>query len=205
MKRVHVWFLVFVLATQIPSQAAVTLVSNLSNSESEQVQFWTGSPVYQSFQVGSSNATLTGISLAFGSVVNPTGVQVSLYRDNTSTPGSSLGSFTYFGPPAGIPFNTPSFTGSFNVDANTKYWIGVTTTGGSVGDGNYLSFSGDFSETGLSGWSIGNTFLDTGYGSSPVSNSGSIRMEISGSVPEPSSLSLLALGLVSLALRRRRS
>lgn len=195
------------MAGQLSSPAAaplISLVSNLGNAESEQVFFMQDYPVSQSFQVGASGATISSVNIAFGNVVNPTGVQVSLFSDSSAAPGSSLGIFSLSGPPASIPFNSPTFTGSFTVTANTKYWIQIAALGGNPADMNWISYTTNFSETGEAGWSIGDTYLfDGGF-----PGSGSIRMTITGtpsSVPEPSSFSLLALGLGAWSLHRRRS
>ena len=200
MKRFFFWVVVSLMVVQIPVQAAISLVSNLGNAGAATVIFSPGS-VYQSFQVGSSGATISSVNLAFGSVANPTGVRVFLLLDNSSAPGASLGNFSLDGLPASISGGSPAFTGSFNLLANTRYWIEVANTAGGQSD---ISYTTDVSETGQTGWSMGNSFLwDFG-----AVTSGSIRMAITGtpsSVPEPSSITLLALGLGALAFHRRRS
>lgn len=190
------------LLFQAANLSAATLVTNLSNTQTDQAQFWADNPVYQSFLVGSSDATIDGVKVAFAFLVNPTGVQVSLFSDIASAPGSSLGAFNYFGPPAGMVFNSPTFTGNFNVTANTRYWIQIAVTGGGEFDNNNVWYTSDVSETGLAGWSVADSyrqFFDrTGR---------SIQMEISG-VPEPSAVSLVALGiggLVALSRVRRKA
>lgn len=194
MQKIALCGLLSLITFQISSQAAVTLVSNIVNEFSEDVIF-SPEPVYQSFQVGSANATILSVTLNFGFVQNPEGVQVSLFSDNSSAPGSSLGAFSLSGSPASIPFNSPIFTGSFDVTANTKYWIEVSKTTGGL---SYMPYTLDFSETGLAGWSIGNSVSwDNGFISS-----GSIQMTVSG-VPEPSAVSLVALGIGGLAALSR--
>lgn len=201
--------LLLALTFQVTDLPAATLVTNLTNPMSEETQFWEGSPLYQSFTVGTSAATIDAVTLSTGFIANPTGMRVALFSDFSGTPYRSIGTFTFAGPPAGIPYSTPTFTaspGSFNVNANTTYWIQVTATGGGIGDGNYLSITSDQSETGTPGWSLGNSHLYTYYGSSPSVYAGNpLRMEISG-VPEPSSASMLILGLGGMIpfLRRRR-
>ncbi|NBS50470.1 MAG: PEP-CTERM sorting domain-containing protein [Verrucomicrobia bacterium] len=207
MRRIIVKTIILGLALRTIDLPAATLVTNLTNSMSEETQFWEGSPLYQSFTVGTSPATINAVTLSTGFIVNPTGMQVALFSDFSGAPYQSIGTFTFFGPPAGIPNKTPTFTASsesFNVNANTTYWIQVTSFGGGPGDSNYLSITSNTAETGLPGWSLGDSHLYTYYGSTPQVYVGNpIRMEISG-VPEPSSISLVALGLCSLALRRRR-
>jgi len=206
MRRLIVKAVFLGLVLQTIDLPAATLVTNLTNSMSEETQFWEGSPLYQSFTVGTSTATINAVTLNTGSIVNPTGMQVALFSDFSGAPYRSIGTFTFAGPPAMIPYNTPTFTaspGSFNVNANTTYWIQVTSIGGGPGDSNYLSITSNTAETGLPGWSLGDSHLYTYYGSTPQVYVGNpIRMEISG-VPEPSSGSLLLFGFF-LALRHRR-
>ena len=189
------------IAGHLSTQAAVpmiSLVSNLGNAEAEQVFSMPNYPVYQSFQVGPSAATIFSVNIAFGYVANPTGVQVSLFSDSSSVPGTSLGTFSLSGPPASISLGTPTFTGSFNVTANTRYWLEIATLG-DPSNQSWVSYTSNSAETGEAGWSIGDTFLyDGGWASS-----GSIRMTVSG-VPEPSATTLLGLGLGVVAWRRRR-
>jgi hypothetical protein len=183
------------------SVALVSLVSNIGNGASEQTIFSTASSVYQSFTTGSSAANIYEISLFFASIGNPA-IEVSLNADAGGTPGSALASssFTYSpGSPVSQQANT--FKGSYSVAANSTYWVKVAATGGSSLN-NYLSMTGNTTETGLAGWSIGNSHV---YGSSLRSTPEPIRMEIMGTVPEPSAASLLGLGLGALALVRRRS
>lgn len=116
------------------------------------------------------------------------------------------------GPPGMMAYQTFGFSGSLNVNANSNYWVVLSATGGTDADGsspmsswNYVAITGDGSEAGLAGWTLGNSH-NWGSSSSPVEYSGNpIQVTISGSVPEPSSLSLLALWFGALALGRRRS
>ena len=203
------------MTVQISSQAAVTLVSNIANPMSEEDMFYQGSSLYQAFQTGSADATIQGIQLNFGYVGNASGVGVSIYSDVSGKAGAQLASFTPNGPPGMMAYQSFGFSGSLNVNANTNYWVVLSATGGTDADGNtpmsslnYVAITGDGSQIGLAGWTLGNShYFDFGSPSSPVEYAGNpIQVAISGSaVPEPSSISLLSLGLVSLALRRRRS
>ena len=135
MKIIILKVLLLALTFQVTNLPAATLVTNLTNPMSEETQFWEGSPLYQSFTVGTSAATIEAVTLSTGFIVNPTGMQVALFSDFSGTPFQSIGTFTFAGPPAGNPYNTPTFTaspGSFNVNANTTYWIQVTSIGGLI-------------------------------------------------------------------------
>lgn len=213
MIRLFLCGLVSFMTVQISAQAAVSLVSNIANPMSEEDMFYQGSSLYQAFQTGSTAATVEGIQLKFGYVGNASGVGVSIYSDVSGKAGVQLASFTPNGPPGMMAYQSFGFSGSLNVNANTNYWVVLSATGGTDDDGNspmsswnYVAITGDGSQTGLPGWTLGNShYFDFGSPSSPVEYSGNpIQMTISGSVPEPSSLSLLVLGIGSLALLRRR-
>lgn len=212
MVRLFLCGLVSFMTVQISAQAAVSLVSNIANPMSEEDMFYQGSSLYQAFQTGSTAATVQGIQLKFGYVGNASGIGVSIYSDVGGQVGASLASFTPMGPPGLMAYQTFDFSGSLNVNANTNYWVVLSATGGTDIDGNtpwssmnYVAITGDGSQTGLPGWTLANSHY-FGSPSSLVEYSGnSIQVAISGSaVPEPSSISLLVLGLSALALRRRR-
>ena len=215
MIRLFLCGLVSFMTVQISAQAAVSLVSNIANPQGEEDVFYQGSSLYQAFQTGSTAATVEGIQLKFGYVGNASGIGVSIYSDVNGQVGASLASFTPMGPPQLMAYQTFDFSGSLNVNANTNYWVVLSATGGTDMDGNtpwgsmnYVAITGDGSQFGLAGWTLDNShYFDFGSPSSPVEYAGNpIQVAISGSaVPEPSSISLLSLGLVSLALRRRRS
>jgi hypothetical protein len=196
---------------QAASLPAATLIANLDNTRATglDTNFTLSLPVYQSFLVGSSNATIQNVRIALGSVASATGpepmyVKASLFSDNAFAPDSSLGAFNYYDSPLMFSNQTPTFYGNFSVTANTRYWIQITTSGFFATENNYVRTTEDFSETGLAEWSIANSHLgnkwDTGY----TTQARSIMMEINGvAVPEPSAVSLVALGIGGLATLRR--
>jgi len=191
------------LGHQSVSAQTGTLLSNLANTATGTAEFL-GSPVRQSFLVGSSDATIWMFQIALGYVGwqignDPFSVKASLLSDNASAPGSFLADFKYGGSPLALSNATPNFNGNFNVTANTRYWIEIATTGWS--NSAQVRTTSDSSETGFAGWSIDDSSQFWHGGSSGPS----IMMDIYGTaVPEPSALSLLAVGLGALAMMRRR-
>lgn len=218
------WFTqVVVLAVLVSivssTQAAVTLVSNLANSPSEQDSFYTGRSLYQSFSTGSEAATIQGFKFSFGYVGTPTTIGVSVYSDISGGVGSSLGSFTAVDSSLLVTGNdSVVFAGSLGVNANSSYWLVLSATGGFDSDGNYVwmeqnyvSITSDPDQTGMTGWTLANSHwngnhLDSAPGGFGEYTGDPIKVEITGApVPEPSVACLLGLGLGALALVRRRA
>ena len=90
--------LAVIISMMSSTQAAVTLVSNLANGQSEEDSFYTGRSLYQSFSTGSEAATIQGIKLNIGYVGTPTTIDISVYSDIDGLVGSSLASFTAVDP-----------------------------------------------------------------------------------------------------------
>lgn len=200
------------------TQAAVTLVSNLPIAPSEQDSFYTGRSLYQSFHTGSADATIQGFKFSFGYVGTPTTIGLSVYSDISGGVGSSLGSFTAVDPSSlGTGAGSLDFAGSLGVNANSNYWLVLSATGGFDSDGNtlwmeqnYVNITSDPDETGMAGWTLANSHwngnhLDSSPGGFGEYDGNPIQVEITGSVPEPSTVCLLGLGLGALTLVRRRS
>jgi len=99
--------------------------------------------------------------------------------------------------------NTLTVTGSVSLDST----FGIDDVIGldsSAALGTYTLINGtatDFSTLGLENWGAGNAY-ELGDGKSAYFSQGSLMVNV---VPEPGTLSLLALGLSAFALRRRRS
>lgn len=216
LKRVAV-FLFAILFVGSSTKASVSLVSNLANSQSEENDFWQGRSLYQSFRTGSAAATIEGIKFSFGAVGTPSTVNVSVYSDFSGKPGTVLASFLS---PASLAagYGEYNFTGSLGVIANSNYWAVLSATGGMDADGNipwsthnYVAITYDLADVGMAGWSLADShwngdYLDTSLGGFGEYTHNPIKMQITGtSVPEPSAAFLLAIGLGSLALVRRKS
>ena len=209
--------LAVIISMMSSTQAAVTLVSNLANGQSEEDSFYTGRSLYQSFSTGSEAATIQGIKLNIGYVGTPTTIDISVYSDIDGLVGSSLASFTAVDPSSlASGYGSVDFAGSLGVNANSNYWLVLSATGGLDSDGNlpwsarnYVSITSDPAQTGMTGWTLANSHwngnhLDSSSGGFGEYGGNPIHVEITG-VPEPSVACLLGLGLGALALVRRRS
>ena len=209
--------LAVIISMMSSTQAAVTLVSNLANSQSEDDSFYTGRSLYQSFSTGSEAATIQGIKLNIGYVGTPTTIDISVYSDIDGLVGSSLASFTAVDPSSlASGYGSVDFAGSLGVNANSNYWLVLSATGGLDSDGNlpgsahnYVRITSDPAQTGMTGWTLANSHwngnhLDSSSGGFGEYGGNPIHVEITG-VPEPSVACLLGLGLGALALVRRRS
>ena len=186
---------------------AATLVTNLGERMAEQITLTSSLEYTQDFTTGSSGATLQELTFIGGSGFLTTNIQylsVKLYADN----GALLGAFTNPANVVGIFSNqTIAFSGNFLLNSNSTYSIGLTVNplADSSGPG-YLNYTSSLNQSGLVGWGIGNNFLTWTVGdtTAPESTTGALSMALSGVVPEPSSLSLLVLGLSGMAVLRRR-
>jgi len=186
---------------------AATLVTNLDQNKAEQITLTSSLEYTQAFTTGSSGATLQELTFIGGSGFLRTNIEylnVKLFEGN----GSYMGTFTNPANVVGIFSNqTIAFSGNFLLNSNSTYSIGLTVNplADSSGPG-YLNYTSSLNQSGLVGWGIGNNFLTWTVGdtTAPESTTGALSMALSGVVPEPSSLSLLVLGLSGMAVLRRR-
>jgi hypothetical protein len=186
---------------------AATLVTNLGDDMAEQITLTSSLEYTQAFTTGSSGATLQELTFIGGSGFLTTNIEylsVKLYADN----GALLGAFTNPANVVGIFSNqTITFSGNFSLNSNSTYSIGLTVDplADSFNPG-YLNYTSSLNQDGLAGWGIGNNFLTWTVGdtTAPQDTAGALSMSLSGVVPEPSSLSLLVLGLSGMAVLRRR-
>jgi len=188
---------------------AATLVTNLGERMAEQITLTSSLEYTQDFTTGSSGATLQELTFIGGSGFLTTNIQylsVKLYADN----GALLGAFTNPANVVGIFSNqTITFSGNFSLNSNSTYSIGLTVDPLADSSGyGYLNYTSSLNQSGLAGWGIGNNFnfatWEAGGTTAPEYTTGALSMSLSGVVPEPSSLSLLVLGLSGMAVLRRR-
>ena len=186
---------------------AATLVTNLDLAMREQITLISSLEYTQSFTTGSSGATLQELSFIGGSGFLTTNIDylsVKLFEGN----GSYMGAFTNPANVVGIFSNqTITFSGNFSLNSNSTYSIGIAVNPLADSSGyGYLNYTSSLNQSGLAGWGIDNNFATWTVGdtTAPEYTTGALSMTLSGVVPEPSSLSLLAVGLGGLAMIRRR-
>jgi hypothetical protein len=186
---------------------AATLVTNLDQNRAEQITLTSSFEYTQAFTTGSSGATLQELTFIGGSGFLRTNIEylsVKLFEGN----GSYMGTFTNPANVVGMFSNqTITFSGNFSLNSNSIYSIGITVDSGANPYGpGYLNYTSSLNQSGLVGWGIGNNFLTWTVGdtTAPESTTGALSMALSGVVPEPSSLSLVVLGLSGMAVLRRR-
>lgn len=186
---------------------AATLVTNLNEDFAEQITLTSSLEYTQAFTTGSSGATLQELTFIGGGGFLRTNIEylsVKLYADN----GALRGAFTNPANVVGIFSNqTITFSGNFSLNSNSTYSIGLSVDPLADSSGyGYLNYTSSVNQSGLAGWGIGNNFAtwQAGRTTAPAYTTGALSMSLSGVVPEPSSLSLLVLGLSGMAVLRRR-
>jgi len=186
---------------------AATLVTNLNEDFAEQITLTSSLEYTQAFTTGSSGATLQELTFIGGSGFLKTNIEylsVKLYANN----GTLLGAFTNPANVVGMFSNqTITFSGNFSLNPNSTYSIGLSVDPLADSSGyGYLNYTSSLNQSGLAGWGIGNNFAtwESGRTTAPEYTTGALSMSLSGVVPEPSSLSLIVLGLSGIAVLRRR-
>ena len=186
---------------------AATLVTNLDLAMAEQITLSSNWQYTQSFTTGSSGATLQELSFIGGSGFLTTNIDYLSVKLFEST-GSYMGTFTNPANVVGIfSDQTITFSGNFSLNSNSTYSIGIAVNPLADSSGyGYLNYTSSLNQSGLAGWGIDNNFATWTVGdtTAPEYTTGALSMTLSGVVPEPSSLSLLAVGLGGLAMIRRR-
>jgi len=160
----------------------------------------------QGFSMGSTDYQLTSLQFGLGSTgtANPL---VQIYGNNLGAPSSVLATFSLTSGPVSSK-DIYNFSGSFVAEKNTRYWA-VLSNVNSADLESFEWYTNDAftlpSEKNSSGIGYLQTFERNNVGGSWTGAIPSLSIQIRGTaVPEPSSLSMLVLGGVVVALGRRK-
>ncbi len=209
-----------------PATQAAVMVSNLGNTIAlyDQVEYHVstgaGRTVANDFTTGSSVMSLDGIRVNFAGGFDPSGVgfKAALFSDQgplapSGGPQTFLTDLTGASPIGGGLFSYTPLS-PYVLAANTRYWAVFSALVPSSNDELFpITNTLNPTETGAPGWSIGdhtallaltNGIPDTGTWTYNATGAG-MMMEVSASsVPEPSKMILLACGLGTMLMGRRR-
>jgi hypothetical protein len=173
-------------------------------------------PFYRTYELGVSFTT--GSSIFNNIIYQPRfgwssgngleNVQISLFSDLNNAPSSLVGLFSGSRVPSEYSVdNLYYLEPSLALSSQTKYWIVASNTGGGLVG---LNSSADTSINTSNGFAVGDwgVFVNGAWGIVRTADDPNYQptvFKLSGSaVPEPSSLSLLALGGAVVALCRRK-
>jgi len=114
------------------ASAQTVLYNNLSSPID---YYYPIGPIYNSFSTGSTGLVLSDVKLNLEFLDGaPTGFSVGLYADSSATPGTLIQSLGSMSDSAisgnGAVYDFPVSPG-VSLAANTRYWIGLTTSNGS--------------------------------------------------------------------------
>lgn len=203
----------FLAGTGSASAQTMVAVSNLDEPAYAGLQVYTTDSSFyirrgQSFTTGDSATLLESITVRISHANTPgTGFNVALYSDLEGNPGSLIETLSGDNNPSSGDYTYTS-SGSLQLAANSTYWWVASMTQG--GNQN-ISLTGTTStaETGLSGWTIGNSHAYSlsadGDWSSSSPNLPQFSLNVSA-VPEPSTYAAFAgfAALIGAFVWRRR-
>lgn len=214
------------LALCATANASVTLFESLTGTPENGIQVSPavgGDPAYQSFSTGSQAVTLTGLALVgwVNDLTDGGSMSVALYASNANAPASSpldvLDTFTDASLSTALSGISVPVSGlDIQLAADTRYWIGIYDSSAAGYSSSFVwgerydnsdtyGATGQYSE--IYGTIIPDPYSFTDPTNGVTYNFGPMDMAISGvatgSVPEPATLGLLALGLAGVGLSRR--
>lgn len=181
---------------------ATDIYNNLNSPTDGTDSVFSFGPLADSFSTGNSSFTLEGVGLKLEDMGTPTGsFTIQLLNDNNISPGTPI----YTIATVSDSMLTDSLQNYFFdlatpqvLDPNTRYWIQLSSTDGSVA---FWSWSTDQSGVGVAGEFFANS---TGVYDN---TNGPYQMELSDqplTLPEPGTILMLGTGVVGAITGLRR-
>jgi hypothetical protein len=191
---------VFYLLAMAPARAGVILYDNLSAPVFGADSVTGLGPLGDSFSTGSSAVNLTDVKVMLEGRSSDGSIAIDLFSDTSAQPGVCLASLGVLGDSAlsATPtvFDFP-VTPSIALDANTRYWVEISSANGSTAAWDW---SGD-----ISGPGVATEFFSVA-GISLPNDDGPHLMQITAEaavanqvIPEPNGLILFGLAAICLA------
>jgi hypothetical protein len=210
MIKINITLFTFFLALSSASTQATVIVSTHSDGPKNtyyltpDIELPFVGPGFNDYAAGfiwNSNATFDFVSLYLSKVGIPLSLKVSIFDDLNNAPGSEYLTLT-----ASREIDGPDyyrFTGAFELVENEQYWI-VASTGGYLNlENQYIWWQGRETSNNYIN-TVWRRFEDRAnkyeqWSSSRVSPA---MFTVHATIPEPSTLAIVALGLMSLGFRR---
>lgn len=172
------------------------LVSNLGQPNSGTNLGLQNFDLAQSFSTGSDGGgyTLKSVDLQFRALNDPNAywrIRVTIQSDSAGSPGTLVGTLTnpfFQSTSTDRTYNFTAPSGGIQLAADTTYWVVVDVTGSLTQGSNSFRVTysaGGLDDGGVSGWSIGGTYLIRGRAVNPWRSpprSGSYKIRINGDV-----------------------
>jgi hypothetical protein len=185
-------------ALAAPMNADVVTFSNLNAPTIDADPISTFGPIADSFSTAEYGTTLNQVSLKLSGTPGSGSVTVRLLSNAANTPGAVLGTIGTLSDSAlssTLANFTLTLTNPFSLTANTRYWIQLSSNNSSAA------------------WAWSNVITGPGVARESFANVNGVfqnaadapyQMQVTTATPEPSTYAFMGLGLVGLAIWRKR-
>lgn len=189
------------IAFATPAHADIISFDNLNGTPVDADSIATYGPIAGSFSTAGFESALTQVSLKLSGTPDSGSVIVRLLSDSSTSPGSVLNTIGTLDDSllsSTLSNYTLALATPFDLAANTRYWIELTSNGSSAN----WAWSGDISGPGVAGEYLSNI---NGVFANSSEAPYQMQVQVLSSVPEPSGYAILGFGLLGVvaAIRRR--